>query len=356
MAKDKLVFGSPLGGFVARSNKLRIAPTRVTGPSGFSAFVYQCWLNVDWDGASQCYGLDRDDTPTQKFPWQKNLTPWERLDFHSGSLNNARLGGSRANRWSSIVVRTKGEALDLLAKFFPGWSGLDATAREKALAQFWDNRTDTQSFGSLEDLRGNGKFPIVQLREMGQPAPGYYVSPSQAYVGTYSYAREWDQNQYWDAGIVPYSVVPKLPGVRVGDFGLAVRNSTGDSTAFFFGDTGGSGGSSKLGECSGFLYMDLGEKEDEYYSFIVFPGSGSGTADGDALGRMDNVVTAQISKLVNTGNALAQYLAPRDPELLKTRMALFEWGGPRPDYEKELSRFPREHGGPETRAEDFPGS
>jgi hypothetical protein len=34
-------------------------------------------------------------------------------------------------------------------------------------------------------------------------------------------------------------------------------------------------------------------------------------------------------------------------------MALHEWGGPRPEYDKELSRFPREHGEPETRAEDF---
>jgi len=84
MAKDKLVFGNPLGGFTARSGSLRVAPTRVTGPAGFQAFIYKCWLNVDWDGASQCYGLDRPDTATQKFPAQKNLKPWERPDFSWG--------------------------------------------------------------------------------------------------------------------------------------------------------------------------------------------------------------------------------------------------------------------------------
>jgi hypothetical protein len=162
MAKDKLVFGSPHAGFTARSNSLTIAPTHVAASSGFSAFIYQCWLNVDWDGAHQCYGLDRPDTAAQKFPLQKNLTPWERPDFHHGSLNNARVGGSPSNRWSSIVVKTRKEALDLLAKNYQGWNTLDAVKQQTALSQFWDNRTATP-FGSLEDAPGNGKFPIVQL-------------------------------------------------------------------------------------------------------------------------------------------------------------------------------------------------
>src|SRR5215471_8290496 len=148
MAKDALAFGNPLGGFTARANSLHIAPTRVTGPSGFSAFVYQCWLNVDWDGAHMCYGLDRPDTATQKFPLQKNLTPWERPDYHHGGLNNARLGGSSSNPWSSIVVKTQREALDLLAASFPGWNTLDARAQQNVLSQFWDNRTHSP-FGSL---------------------------------------------------------------------------------------------------------------------------------------------------------------------------------------------------------------
>jgi len=187
---------------------------------------------------------------------------------------------------------------------------------------------------------------------MGQPAPGYYVSPSHAYDS--GNPREWDQNRYLDAAAVPYSVVPKLPGVRKGDFGLVIRNKTGDATPFFFGDTSGAGGSTKLGESSGFVYLTLGQSEDEAYSFIVFPGSGSGVADLAALGRMDSAVRSQMSKIANTGNALAQRLAPRDPQLLNVRRALFEFGGPAPEYDKELSRFPREHGGPETRDEDFP--
>ncbi len=352
MSTDKLVFGGSLTGFTARSKSLSIPPTRVSGPSGFSAFIYQCWLNVDWDGAHKCYGLDRPDTPPQRFPLQKNLQPWERPDFHRGSLNNARVGGSPANPWSSIVVRTQDEALDLLDKYFPGWRQLNGAAQQNILSQFWDNRTQTP-FGSLEDA-GNGKFPIVQLREMGQPAPGYYVSTSHAFAGTYSYTREWDQNLYWDAGLVPYGVVPRLPGVRKGDFGLVIRNKTGDYTPFFFGDTGGAKGSLKLGESSGFVYLTLGESEDEPYSFIVFPGSGSGAADGAALGKMDSVVKSQLKKIAKTGNALAQRLAPREPQLVNVRRALSEMDGPPPEYDKELSRFPRGHGGPETRDEDFP--
>jgi hypothetical protein len=354
LAKDKLDFGNPLAGFTGRNNSLSIPPTLVSGPGGFSAFIYQCWLNVDWDGAHKCYGLDRPDTTTQKFPLQKNLAPWERPGFHKGSLNNARVGGKASNRWSSIVVRTRREALGLLEAFYPNWKSLDALTQQDIFNQFWDNRTTTP-FGSLEDAAGDGRFPIVQLKSMGQPAQGYYVSLSHAFVGTYSYSREWDQNQYWDAGIVPYSVVPRLPKVRKGDFGLVIRNRTGDSTAFFFGDTsGGKDGSTQLGESSGFLYLTLGESEDEPYSFIVFPGSGSGSADGEALGRMEKIVTNLVTKTANTGNVLAQRLAPRDPELWNVRRALFEWGGPPPEYEKELSRFPREHGGPETRDEDFP--
>lgn len=351
MATDKLVFGGSLGGFTARSNSLSIPPTRVDGPSGFSAFIYQCWLNVDWDGAPTCYGLDRPDDPPQKFPLQKNLQPWERSDFHNGSLNNARVGGNPSNHWSSLVIANRREALDLLTNFFTGWRGLDAAQQQNVLNQFWDTRKKT-AFGSLEDAPGNGRFPIVQLHEMGQPAAGYYVSTSQAFDG--SNPHEWDQNRYLDAGTVPYAVVPRLPGVRKGDFGLVIRNKTGDHTPFLLGDTAGVGGSTKLGESSGFVYLTLGESEDEAYSFIVFPGSGSGSADGAALGKMDSAVTGQLLKIANTGDALAQRLAPRDPQLLNVRRALFESGGPIPKYDKELSRFPREHGGPETRDEDFP--
>src|SRR4051812_48955357 len=104
---DKVVFGDPLspgvrgGRFTARNNSLSLPPTPVTGPSGFSAIIYRCWLNVDWDGAHKCYGLDRPDEPPQRFPLQKNLEPWERVRYH-GSLNNARVGASPNNHWSSL--------------------------------------------------------------------------------------------------------------------------------------------------------------------------------------------------------------------------------------------------------------
>lgn len=67
MATDKITFGSPIGGFTDYVPSHHISVTPVKGPKGFSAYTYQCWLNVDWDGAHKAYGLDRPDEKTQKF-------------------------------------------------------------------------------------------------------------------------------------------------------------------------------------------------------------------------------------------------------------------------------------------------
>jgi hypothetical protein len=82
-----LVFGKAIGGFSGRSTP-HISVTPVTGPF-FSALLYRCKLNVDWDGAPTAYGKDRPDTASHQFPLQKNLKPWER-PANNGSLQDAR--------------------------------------------------------------------------------------------------------------------------------------------------------------------------------------------------------------------------------------------------------------------------
>ena len=61
-----LDFAKPLQGFHDKKKSVRVHP--VTGAGGFSAFVYTCMLNVDWDGAPDCYGLDRPGFPEQTGP------------------------------------------------------------------------------------------------------------------------------------------------------------------------------------------------------------------------------------------------------------------------------------------------
>jgi hypothetical protein len=347
---NKIIFGKTITGFDDyKGRPVTIIP--VAGPKNFSAYVYQCWLNVDWDGAHTAYGLDRPDTKDQAFPQQKNLTPLE--SGARGSLMNARRHST--GDWVGLVAKTRGEAKAILQTNYPNWNtlgdpkvkGSREAAQTSILNQFLDDRKHSD-FGSLEDIPGNGKFPIVQLREMGQPHPGYYVSQCNAYDRTPP-INLWDQNIYLDAGEVPYSVVPRLRDVSVGDFGLIIRNSTGENTPFLFGDTGMKGGSTRVGECSGYVYETIagGKFNDETFTFIVFPNSGSGRADPPAVKRMESVVNANIAKLNGADDTLAATFGSGETEYRNINVALRSRGGP------EFSGA-RAHGGPETRAEDFP--
>ena len=97
-----LKFGSQIGGFIDRNSK-PVPVTPVTGPSGFKALIYQCILNVDWDGAHRAYGWER---PGSTFVYQKNLLPWERWEFHHGHLQNARAKAD--NHWVGVFAATPG--------------------------------------------------------------------------------------------------------------------------------------------------------------------------------------------------------------------------------------------------------
>jgi hypothetical protein len=345
MANDqRIIFGKAITRFDDRTGTPRkVYP--VTGPNHFSAYVYQCWLNVDWDGAWTAYGLNRSDTKDQSFPEQKNLSPLE--GGATGSLKNARRGGT--GDWVGIYATTRAGALGILQANYPHWGTLKAGDQTSILNQFFDDRRDTV-FGTLEDLPGNGKFPIVQLKAMNQPKPGYYVSQSMAFDRSKTPINLWDQNIYLDAGEVPYSVVPRLKGIDVGDFGLIIRNATGANTEFLYGDTGTIGGSTRLGECSGYVYNEIaeGKYNDEMFSFIAFPHSGNGAADKAAVKRMKSVLLSLFGKLFDADDTLGRWIGGDDEMGYRNaNLALRSWGGP------QFSGA-RAHGGPETRYEDFP--
>lgn len=102
-----LKYGGPLGGFTDRSKK-PITVRSVTGLSTFSAFIYKCVLNVDWDGAPNAYGLDRPGMPDQT-----GLDPWESRQ-HGGGLGNARTGADWGKEWCAVYNVTREEAIRIL--------------------------------------------------------------------------------------------------------------------------------------------------------------------------------------------------------------------------------------------------
>jgi hypothetical protein len=302
-----LTFAKALSGFTAFKRQLFIPPIQVTGPAGFSAFIYECYINVDWDGAHRAYGLDRPDEPGNTFPYQKGLEPHEKGErlWTSGRHQ-------QNDYWVGIYSANEHEARNILQLNYPGWNTMSVADRERIYKQFHDKRTSTRFGRSLKDT--NGRFPIVQLPGFNgdDKDKGYYVSQANAVVSRSAYqARPWDQRVYIDAAEVPYVVVPKLAGVSKGDYGLVIRNKTGRTTAFIFGDSANKDGSTKLGECSGhiFTYLAEGSFNEEAYTFIVFPKTGNGEADNAAVANTDDVVWARMQLLATPRHQPARELA-----------------------------------------------
>ncbi len=336
-----MTFGDALTGFTDHK-KQTVSPRSASATSAagtFSAFIYTCtMLNVDWDGAPNAYGLDRPG-----FPDQTGLDPWE-SPAHGGRLKWARLGGSMSKEWVGLLAVTKDKAIDILRQsgLIPpapknGPDVLSQTSKD-LLAKFWDNRGDADSKetvpteGSLENVRGDGKFPIVQIAEMQTTKrKGYYVSTTSAPADRSK--KEWDPARYLDASTVPFMVVPALTGVKMGDFGMVIRNATGAAAAFVCGDSSGStNGSTVLGECSGAVFIAMGKQNEGKFSFIVFPSSGTGSitgaraaetavrsrmgiltgSDADDLGRqLSGDITSNFVVYNNIRKGMSQLGAPR---------------------------------------------
>jgi hypothetical protein len=316
---------APLSGFTDRKGPIKVRSAK--SKSGLSAFIYKCVLNVDWDGAPNAYGLDRAGIPDQT-----GLDPWE-SPRHHGGLGNARDNADWGQAWCGVYNVTRGEAIRILraSNLIPqkAGKGPDVLSKdsEELLKKFWDNRTSTAYGHSLEDLAGNGKFPIVQIAEMSTTIKkGYYVSTT----GWKDDSKDaWDPHRYLDASTVPYSVLPALDGVKMGDFGLIIRNATGACTPYACGDSSGAkNGSRKLGECSGAVYLAMGKENEGDFSFIVFPNSGGGSPLNNTSAAADAVRT-QLRKLsAEEADDLADHLAPDAMGRFHVRSALTKWSAP----------------------------
>jgi len=198
------------------------------------AIFYQCILNQDVDGAPHCYAHFNPANP----------------DGKNGGLDFLRNGTSDEN----ATFQAAGNHWE--------WHGVVSSAAAGAGFEI-----DQQP--ALQDHLG--RFPVFQ------PGKGFYVS-STSTAANPSLAVT-DQRRYWDATTVSYAAItpPLLRlGVKLGDFGIAIRNDDrGTSEAFFFGD---SGAQEKVGEVSTHLFerlFPLNDQENHPVTFIVFPDSGT---------------------------------------------------------------------------------
>jgi len=200
-----------------------------------AAIVFQCILNQDVDGAPNCYARFNPASPNAKnggLDFLRNGTSDENATFQAGGNNW---------EWHGVVSRTRADAAA---------EGVEIDDEQR-----------------LQDRLG--RFPVFQ------PGKGFYVSSTSTRANLLP---ETDQRSYWNATAVSYgALTPPLTrlGVGLGDFGVAIRNDTGTSGAFFYGD---SGAQEKVGEVSTHLFLRLfpgNNQEGHPVTFIVFPGSGT---------------------------------------------------------------------------------
>jgi hypothetical protein len=283
---------------------------KATGPADFVAFLYQCHLNEDNDGAPTAYGLDNPADPNGL---QRNLQPLEGRPSQRSGLANATSphqnfsAGSHNFAWVGVYSATPA---------FAQGHGLVIDNRPFLEARI-------AASGQAPVLpKQPGYFPVVQ--QAGAPAPGYYVS--QANFVTDTTLPDWDQRKYVDASAVPYAVWAnrwRSLGVNKGDFGLAIRNSTGAHGGFLFGDTGTT---DRVGECSRKVVRTLSPNgyNEDHVSFLVFPGSGVGSAGAERL--IKPRVKVEIAKLNYAANAsiIGEHLSSSFS--MNIMQALAAWG------------------------------
>ena len=275
----------------------------------FAAFVYMCKLNLDKDGAPNTYGYDNP----AKGSAQNNLKPleyWEKARTHlqaerSGLGNACGDPGDGTKGWRNFLDGTR--------NFY--WAGLQAVTKKQGREQglVVDDRTELEAGLATHSPRpvvlpkGTGYFPVVQ-------ASGYYISGSALAADASTSA--YNPDHYLDASIVPYAVWANnwahvsIGGkkLQLGDFGLAIENSTGANMGFVYGDAGTS---NKVGECSQILHSSLGEGAG-LVTFIAFPGSGKGPKEGigrNAESFIPGKVYFQMRKLGVSAPELAARLA-----------------------------------------------
>ncbi len=272
--------------------------------SGFKAFAYQCSLEEDLDGAPEAYGLDNPHPVNPKDNFDTVLQ--RGLHMKETGLGNATSnpkefnGGGHNFAWVGVLAMNqdtaKKKGLSIDARPF-----LEARRRERTAH---DPKSNDPTIALTPHEKG--LFPVIQpvvvpgRPDHMSPAPGYYVSTTAA--PTDPNLPEWDQRRYIDATRIPYAAWAAWwhpLGVEKGDFGLAIRRSTGAFSAFLFGDAG----SGKVGEVSRRLFEQLTPERnnEDLFMFLVFSGSGKGVVNKFTS---EQVITAQLKQNVRRLNQL----------------------------------------------------
>ena len=163
-----------------------------------------------------------------------------------------------------------------------------------------------------EERNINGKYPVIQRAENGDPRPGYYVSTTSI-VADRS-LKEYQQNRFLDASSVSYGALSgrlKGCGVKLRDYGLAIRHDRDLQSGFYFADSGSTKDPKAyaLGEVSHKVGKKLGgsgrgNRFDNNYpvSFIILPRTG-GTGALPSESDIDASVASAMSALCRASNA-----------------------------------------------------
>jgi len=228
-------------------------------PDHALAYVFFGHVNIDFDGSPTAYGPAKMTT-----------------DDNLGNAGNKR----------------------------DGWFGVAARVPTDPLVQ---NEKNKNGIVKIDDRAPEfqGKFPVVQQVKNGDPKPGFYVSTTSRHLisGTRAFP-DYLQNNYVDSSKVAFGALDdtlKPLGVKIGDYGIAIRHNKNLESAFYFLD--GAGAKHALGECSHKVGKDLGgsgrgNQFDNNFpvSFIIFPGHGYGDADSVVAwrDRSDSVIKRGI--------------------------------------------------------------
>jgi len=274
----------------------------VSGRMGFHGFVYQCTLNLDYDGAPKAYGYNNPAAKNSagRPNLQKNLDPLE--NWHKGAPGISTAFSQKVglgNACGDPGDGTKGHENFGLGNRNFYWAGVMSLTRRQyrakvnalkkdeasKLGYVLDDRDELEAgreqAGAPMMPKGEGYFPLVQ--DSGDSA-GYYISTTSV-IADNDPSKSYSPSRYLDSTKVPYAVWAaswnKLAGfgglkLNQGDFGIAILPKTGANTGYVYGEAGTP---NEVGECSPALHAALGISS-ELVAFIALPGSGSGSVLG----------------------------------------------------------------------------
>jgi hypothetical protein len=264
-----------------------------------NAVVYCGILNEDVDGAPRCYGVFPTDAGIDRLRYATNLV--------GGGQFNPLPAGQVAHpwKWVGVANMTHDDADDA--------GILDRLHERSELAGRFSEGAPLN-----DPKRFPPKFPVKRADDNN-----FYVSTT-ALVRN-SALPETDPGHWWDATAVNYAALtPPLRalGVRLGDFGIAVRRDNCANAAFFFADAGNG---NKVGEMSTMLFRALfpgNNQEEHLVSFIVFPGSRTSpitNTPGPTLRRLlgDLSNTSNVGTMIDVMAAGTSFAGLKDtPELV----------------------------------------